>query len=177
MAEIKLKEIFSWHLTLRYLLGMIMLAYGLIKVFQIQFILPADAYELQLKQLDGVTLTWAFLGFSSWFRVLLGIFEIVPAILLLFARTKLLGAILLFPSLLTVFIINNAYGFLPYMRIFTGVLLSINLLLIIPHRKILLKIFKESVTPSSTVGFGETILNVVIAGLIIFLILYNFQPN
>jgi hypothetical protein len=131
MAATRLKEIFSWQLIVRYLLGMIMLAYGLIKVFQIQFILPADAYELQLKQLDGVTLTWAFLGFSSWFPILLGVFEIVPAILLLFARTKLLGAILLFPSLLTV-MINNAYGFLPHMRISTGVLLSMNLATDIP---------------------------------------------
>lgn len=79
MKTITLKGIFSWHLIMRYLLGVIMLGYGLIKILQIQFILPSHIYDYQLKQLDGVTLTWAFLNFSSWFTILLGLLELIPA--------------------------------------------------------------------------------------------------
>ena len=72
---------------------------------------------------DKVELTWAFLGFSTWFSILLGFLELVPGFLLLFKRTKFLGAILLFPSLLGVFLVNNAYNFMSHMIIFTGFLL------------------------------------------------------
>jgi hypothetical protein len=132
-----------WYLIIRYVLGLLMLMYGLIKILRIQFILPAEVYTYQLKELDGMTLTWAFLGFSTWFSILLGMVEFVPAILLLFKKTKLVGATLLFPTLLTVFLINNAYGFSTFMRVFTGALLLIDLLLLAVHYKTFSKFFKE----------------------------------
>ena len=164
---------FSWQLLIRYILGMIMMAYGMIKILQIQFILPSEVYDYELRKLDGVTMAWAFLGFSSWFSILLGLFELIPGFLLLFRRTKLLGAILLFPSLLTVFLINNAYGFLPHMRMFTGVLLLMNLLLLYPSHKLLIRFFKETLY-QSPVSFTEIVINFLILGLVMVLIIYNF---
>lgn len=75
-----------WYLIIRYVLGLIMLAYGWIKILGFQFILPADVYEYQLKDLDGITLTWAFLGFSTWFSILLGLAEFIPALLLFLGK-------------------------------------------------------------------------------------------
>jgi len=96
--------------TIRYILGITMIVYGLIKILRIQFVLPPDIYRHPLGQLDGVTITWAFLGFTSWFSILLGILELTPGFLLLFRKTNLLGAILLSPILLSVFLINVAYN-------------------------------------------------------------------
>jgi hypothetical protein len=47
-------------------------------------------------------------AYSPVFQFLLGAFETIPAVLLLFARTRLLGALLLFPVVLNVAMINNA---------------------------------------------------------------------
>ena len=66
------------------------MAYGMIKILQIQFILPSEVYDYELRKLDGVTMAWAFLGFSSWFSILLGLFELIPGFLLLFRRTKII---------------------------------------------------------------------------------------
>ena len=101
---------------LRYALGIIMMAYGFIKIFEIQFLLPSEVFNLELNAIDGVTLTWVFLGFSPWFSILLGTMEFLPALLLLFNRTKLIGIVFLLPSLVVVFLVNNAYGFLLHMR-------------------------------------------------------------
>ena len=159
---------------LRYALGILMMAYGLVKILQIQFVLPPDVYNSQLNQLDGVTLTWAFLGFSSWFSTLLGAFELVPGFFLLFRKTKLLGIILLLPSLLSVFLVNIAYDFLPYMKVLTGTLLLLDLMLLYPHRKILSS-FVMNLLFLDSVTWKEAILNVLILVLVTFFIIYHFM--
>jgi len=162
------------YLIIRYLLGMMMAAYGTIKILQIQFILPAEVYRYELQQLDGVLLTWAFLGFSPWFSILLGVFEVIPGILLLFRRTTLLGAILLLPSLLLIFLINNAYGFLPHMRAFTGGLLLLNLLLLLPGYRLFINFIKQ-ILGQSSITFIEIIANSILVALMVLLIIYNLQ--
>tara|TARA_R110000744_G_scaffold159918_2_gene276071 strand:+ start:140 stop:661 length:522 start_codon:yes stop_codon:yes gene_type:complete len=160
------------YLFIRYILGVTMMAYGLIKILQLQFVLPSEVYSYELRQLDGVTLTWAFLGFSTWFSCLLGVFELVPGFLLLFRRTQLLGAILLFPSLLAVFLINSAYHFLPHMRVFTGVLLSLNILLLFSGFEAIVKFLKDTLSQSSG-GLKESIINTLILVVLALLIVYN----
>lgn len=163
-----------WYLILRYVLGLIMVAYGLIKILGIQF--PSTRlYTNPLNEVDGVTLTWFFLGYSTWFVTLLGLFELVPAVLLLFRKTKLVGATLLFPVLLNVFLINNAYGFLPSMRVFTGVLLAIDLVLILVHYKLFITFYKELIHHQSTTQWPEIVINCTIVGLVIFLVVYKFK--
>lgn len=127
----------------RYILGLIMVAYGLIKILEIQFRLPPSSYEIPLGNLDGVTLTWAFLGYSSWFTILLGVFEFVPGVLLLFRRTKLIAEIILLPILAGIFLVNNAYHFLPYKKLFTGCLFIINILLLGVHKTFFRSIIKQ----------------------------------
>lgn len=122
-----------YETIVRYALGIIMFSYGLIKILRIQFILPSSIYEEALKNIDGVTLTWAFLGYSPWFSILLGFLEAIPAVLLLFQKTKLLGALLLFPVLINVFFINVAYGFLSYMQLLSGGLLLMNIIILFFH--------------------------------------------
>lgn len=162
------------YLIIRYILGVTMIAYGLIKIFQIQFALPSEVYNYELKHLDGVTLTWAFLGFSPWFSSLLGFFELVPGFLMLFGRTKLLGAILIFPSLLAVFLVNIAYSFLPHMRMLTGVLLLSNMLLLFSGYKSILSFLRDILNQSSG-SMKETIFNTVVLCLLTFLIAYYLK--
>jgi len=147
--------------TIRYILGITMIVYGLIKILRIQFVLPPDIYRHPLGQLDGVAITWAFLGFTPWFSILLGILELTTGLLLLFRKTKLLGAILLFPLLVSVFLINVAYDFMPHMKVLTGALLILNMQLLYPHRRILLGFLKSLINQDSF-SLKELVLNTLI---------------
>jgi uncharacterized membrane protein YphA (DoxX/SURF4 family) len=93
----------------RYLLGLTMIPYGLTKIMRTQFVTGPQTWNRPLEELSGIELTWAFLGHSPWFTVLLGFLELIPALLLLFRRTTLLGAILMLPMTLNVLLINYAY--------------------------------------------------------------------
>ena len=159
---------------LRYALGVIMFAYGLIKILQLQFVLPQEAYHIPLNQLDGVTLAWAFLGFSPWLSILLGAFELIPGVLLLFKKTKLLGAILLVPSLVTVFLINIAYNFLPHMKVLTAMLLLMDLIILYPYRRLLAS-FLKGILLHHQLTWKEMIVNTIIFALATFFILFYFK--
>src|SRR6187402_135656 len=103
------QQLFSIEALLRYFLGFSLLTYGLTKIFQTQFInVNFAVWQVPLEKLSGINLAWTFLGRTSWFQVLLGFLEFVPAMLLLFRRTAVLGAILLLPMTLNVFVINHA---------------------------------------------------------------------
>jgi hypothetical protein len=132
------KQLFSIEALLRYFLGFSLLSYGLTKIFQTQFITVSFAtWQLPLERLSGIALTWAFLGRSSWFQVLLGFLEFIPAILLLFRRTALLGAILLLPMTLNVFVINHALELWSDTRTLSMQYLAVNvLILLIEWKKI-----------------------------------------
>lgn len=155
--------------VLRYLLGAIMIVYGLIKVFDIQFRMPSEVYEIQLEDIEGVTLTWAFMGFSRWFAIIIGIFEFVPGVLLLFDKTKFIGSLILLPSLLAVFLINNAFGFLLHMRLFTGMLLLMDFAIIYPIRKPIL-LFVRNISRSK-MRRSEVIINSLVTLILLLLIL------
>ena len=77
-------------------LGSAMMPYAISKLFDWQFQVRASEYARPLGETSGKTLTWAFLGYSPAFQVLMGIFEFVPSLMLFFRRTRRLGAVLLF---------------------------------------------------------------------------------
>jgi hypothetical protein len=116
----------------RYGLGLTMIPYAVSKLLQLQFVvLPTHAWQLPLEQLSGPILAWSFLGHSGWFQVLLGVLELVPALLLLFRRTTLIGAILLLPLTLNVLLVNEAFNLWPETRLTALVLLLLNVGLLV----------------------------------------------
>ncbi len=92
----------------RYLLAVGMMPYGISKLCNYQFQLPAWLYTRPLGEASGITLTWAFLGYQPWFQFLLGALEIIPTVLLLFRRTRRVGALLLLPVILNIALMNYA---------------------------------------------------------------------
>jgi hypothetical protein len=166
-----LKDKTTYETILRYVLGLVMLAYGWIKLLNTQFIIPSYLWEVPLKEMDGVTLTWAFLGHSSWYSRLLGLLEVIPALLLLFRKTQLLGALLLFPVLLNIFLINLAFDFLPLMQMLTASLLLMNLLLLLFHYPLLKAVYKQLIGRLVNTKSGlELAINTVLVGLVTFLV-------
>src|SRR5215475_441834 len=75
----------------RFALALGMMPYGISKLFDLQLQVGASIYVQPLGSAPGTILTCALLGYSPVFQFLLGVSETVPALLLLFARTRRLG--------------------------------------------------------------------------------------
>ena len=82
------------QLVIRILLAAGMMPYAISKLMRAQFQVSPVWYTTPLGDVPTTVLTWAFLGYSPWFQILLGASEFVPAILLFFRRTQTLGAIM-----------------------------------------------------------------------------------
>lgn len=115
----------------RLVLGLGMLPYGISKLFNLQFQVGASSYAQPLGDVPTATLTWAFLGYSPAFQFLLGSLETIPAILLLFARTRRLGALLLFPVVLNVALFNHFLDLWPSTQLISAVFLALNTFLLL----------------------------------------------
>ena len=117
---------------IRYYLSLSLIPYAISKIMQTQFVLlPFSHWEQPLETLSGKNITWAFFGYSPWFQVLLGILEFLPAVLLLFRRTTFLGAILLLPMTLNVFLVNHALDLWSATKQISLTLLILNILILL----------------------------------------------
>jgi uncharacterized membrane protein YphA (DoxX/SURF4 family) len=92
-----------WAATLaviRVFLAITFGTYGLVKVLGGQY--NYGDWVIDKKTVDGTSLVWAFYGYSPMYGRFTGLFELVPAILLLIPRTATIGAAALFAVALNV---------------------------------------------------------------------------
>jgi uncharacterized membrane protein YphA (DoxX/SURF4 family) len=92
-----------WAATLtviRVFLAITFATYGLVKVLGGQY--NYGDWVIDKKTVDGTSLVWAFYGYSPMYGRFTGLFELVPAILLLILRTATIGAAALFAVSLNV---------------------------------------------------------------------------
>jgi hypothetical protein len=115
----------------RWLLGAAMMPYAVSKLLNWQFQVAASVYANPLGETPSRWFTWAFLGYSPAFQFLMGLFEFVPAVMLLSRRTWRLGSLLLFPVLLNVVMTNYFLDLWPETRLISTVLLALNLFLVL----------------------------------------------
>jgi hypothetical protein len=156
----------------RYLLGLIMITYGLTKILRTQFVvIPFSLWQRPLETISGRSLAWAFLSYSPWFQVLLGFLEFIPAILLLFRRTAFLGAILLLPMTLNVFLINHALNLWDDTKMISLILLFFNIAVLLFEWKRVRAIFYSVIEKGKKFRFSawEIAINVVAAAVVIYL--------
>lgn len=159
----------------RYLLAWGMIPYGITKILQTQFvILPVGISQLPLEQISGRVLAWAFLGYAPWFQILLGILEFSAAVLLMFRKTALAGALLMFPLLLNVCLINFALHLWPGTQLISCVFLILNIIVLIFYRKEIAVILATVFPARSFSRFlkMEWSVNLIFIGFLIFL---NFK--
>lgn len=102
--------LFYWlTVAVRFYVGMMLISYGLDKVFKLQFPSPG-LYRLTSTYGDSspMGLAWTFLGFSVGYNLFMGLAE-VAAVLLLFRRTVTLGAIISLMTTANVMAVNYFY--------------------------------------------------------------------
>jgi len=137
----------------RLFLGIAMMPYALDKLLVYQFKIPAWSYAQPLGLTSGSTLTWALLCYSPHFQMILGLFELIPALMLLNVRTRRLGALFMFPVLLNVVLVNYSLDLWRDTKIVSTMLLAVNAFLLLYDHSTYLKFLKELlVTPHPTAG-------------------------
>lgn len=90
----------------RYFICLLMLVYGLVKLFHGQFYTDEYWKDMPLGQLTGFQLAWAFHSHSAIYETILGLVEIVVGLLVFFPRTTRLGVLLFLPVMTNLVLIN-----------------------------------------------------------------------
>lgn len=101
----------AWALLgLRFYLALIMLGYGLAKVFPVQFRFP-DPTRLLAAYGDSspMNVLWSFMGSSAAYTMFAGAGEVLGGVLLLFRRTATLGALVTIGVMTNVVAMNFCY--------------------------------------------------------------------
>lgn len=130
---------------LRYFLAVILLSYGIGKIFPSQM---PELTPIQLTQPYGqfspMGIAWAFMGTSAPFQIFTGVLEVVAALFLFFRRTTTLGALLAVIVLGGVVAFNFCYD-IPVKINSTHYFLTAVFLLLHDRKKLLAVFFNQSV--------------------------------
>ena len=105
------RTLYAWLLlVVRFTLLSILFAYGISKLFDLQFS-PPDVRVLNERYGDSspMELMWTFVGYSVPYTVFSGLVEVIPGVLLLFRRTAVLGALMAVAVMLNVALLNFCY--------------------------------------------------------------------
>ncbi|MBG8553737.1 hypothetical protein [Hymenobacter guriensis] len=109
-------------------LSMQLFMYGSSKVFATQFPRLWANLDTPPAELTPMRVAWQFFGYSRTYQQFLGWGEILPAVLLLFRRTRTLGAFVATVVMLNVFVINLFFDVC--VKIGSGTYLALALLLL-----------------------------------------------
>ncbi len=96
-------------LVLRLLLAAVFIMYGTIKLLGGQYYY--GDWTIDKATTDGTSLVWAFYGYSPFYGRATGLFELIPAVMLLFRRTSTLGALGLFAVALNITLMDFAFDY------------------------------------------------------------------
>lgn len=130
----------SMQLVLAFYLSIVMLKYGFDKIFKAQFYLPEpNTLYTPMGMLDRDILYWSVMGTSYGYSVFMGLFEVIPALLLLFSKTRNLGLFILAGVLLNVVGVN--FGFDISVKVYSCFLLLMTLVLLAPSMCSILHFF------------------------------------
>jgi hypothetical protein len=152
-------KLYYWlTILVRYYLAFTMINYGMFKIFKTQFPTPMGDWLMQsYGDSSPMRLLWTFMGFSTAYNVFVGLGEFFGGFLLLFRRTRLLGALLVIAVMSNVVMLNFTYD-VP-VKLFSMHLLLMAIYLTLPDAKRLLNFFalnkRVEETPMQPVYYND----------------------
>lgn len=172
-----------------YYLAFQLLKYGFNKIFKYQFYLPEpNILFTNMGDVSRDLLYWSVMGASHSYSVFTGILEVIPAILLFFRRTRLLGALIAVGVLANVVMINISFDI--SVKLFSSFLGLLAVLIVVPEMPRLYYFFFAQKHPNKQAVFWtpvfrhskQVVLYAVGKSLIVYLILFDvllpyFQMN
>ena len=169
------REKFKTYIVLiaTYYFAVILMKYGFDKVFKAQFYLPEpNILYTPFGKLDKDILLWSTMGTSYSYNLFMGFAEIIPAILILFKRTRQIGLLISMGVLINVFAINLSFDI--SVKLFSSFLILINLFLLIPTLKVVWNVLvlkKQSGLNESTGLAISKSTKIMLKSLLIFILL------
>lgn len=171
------------YLICTYYLVLLLIKYGLDKVFKTQFYLPEpNTLYTPLGQVDKDLLYWTSMGTSRLYNMFTGMVELMAALLLLFNRTRMAGSFLAAAALLQIVMIN--FGFDISVKIYSLFLFFMACYVLVPYMRRLYRAFftnKEITATSPAVKpvprrrvFINVFIQCIIAGLLFFEAVYPY---
>ncbi len=98
------------RIVITYYLSWVLIKYGFDKLFKAQFYSPEpNILYSKVGDLDRDMLFWTSMGSSYIYSIITGVFEITPAILLLFKKTRNLGILIAIGVFVNVFALNIGF--------------------------------------------------------------------
>jgi hypothetical protein len=138
--RINYETLYYWlTVIIRYYLAFTLFLFALEKFFKMQFP-DLGLYTLTepVGNLTPMSLAWAFFGYSYGYNIFIGIAE-SAALLLLFRRTMIVGALLTLGTLLNVMVVNFNYDV--HAKIYPTALFVMTFFLLLPFLNRLFKFF------------------------------------
>jgi hypothetical protein len=160
---------------LRYWLAISICTYGIAKIYGTQFAYMYSRNDSRVGDLSGFDLTWNYFGYSYALSVIIAFLQIGGAMLLLFRRTTLLGAIILFPVMFNIFLINWFFEISAY-ALLNSILYSSGLLYLLLLRwKVIKEFLFQSAgdLPKISIGFIKYLLRFLVVAYPFVLIYYQ----
>ncbi|MCR9132545.1 MAG: hypothetical protein NXI08_08225 [bacterium] len=156
--------------------------YGLGKIMGGQFYqngVPDKVASIPLAEVGGFDLAWTFFGYSFGYIVFIGGSQLLGSLLLLFERTKILGAAILVPILLNIIIVDFFY------EISTGAMMSaisyfiaVNFVLCYNREQVMAALSKVLIKPDSSNWKSKlTKIGIGIVGVMVLMLLENQMLN
>lgn len=163
------------YTLIRFTIAFNLMCFGWKKVFGLQFVVPLEIASKPMNQQSGEWLTWFYFGYSVTFGLITAAIQIIGSYLLLFRRTLLLGAVMLFAFMLNLMLINifyqmNAGALLQSILITMGVLF---LILLDYSRLVAFFLTTKSNLPSISIQNIST-KNIIRISLILLSLLFTF---
>lgn len=162
------------YTIIRFSIALNLMSFGWKKVFGLQFVVPNDIASKPMNQQSGEWLTWYYFGYSLAFGLITAAIQIVGSYLLLFRKTMLLAAIILFSFMLNLTLINifynmNAGALVQSIVITIGVLF----LILIDFEQFIVFLFKTK-SHILSVSFSNNLKkNIIRFSLVLFSMLFT----
>lgn len=151
-----------------------LMSFGWKKVFGLQFVVPNEIASKPMNQQSGEWLTWYYFGYSLTFGLITAAIQIVGSYLLLFRKTMLLAAIILFSFMLNLTLINvfydmNAGALLQSVVITIGILF----LILLDYQRLIVFFLKTKSNLTSIFLVNIFTKNIIRFSLIILSLLFT----
>ncbi|MCD8403889.1 hypothetical protein [Tenacibaculum finnmarkense] len=147
--------------------------YGMSKSTQFE---SSKLVDISIKDATEFEMMWAFFGTTKEYPIIIGCLQIIGAILLVFRKTKLFGAILLTPIFINIILLDIFY------KIHFGALLnaiiyqSVFIFIIIQQRKRIGEVFKILIIENDKkISIGISVAKFVIAVILATILFFGFQ--
>ncbi|QVL31847.1 hypothetical protein KIH39_23920 [Telmatocola sphagniphila] len=139
-------KFYFWaRLFCRLFLMVFLFAYAAAKFVGAQFVTTGTTLDIPAGELSGIELTWIYFGYSTLMSSFVLGGQATAAVLLGYARTARLGALILLPIISNIVVINFAFNIGTDTKIFSIILLLMDLFLLAGDWSLWKRIFWEEI--------------------------------